>query len=196
MRRELPRYVYLRRGKYLYFERKGRSVRIRAQPGTPEFDREYALAIGDAETPHEYMARKKYFGEFHSPTGKCHFAAIEASARKRATMLGREYTLQDGWALQRFEEQGRKCALTGVTFLKDRLRRSPRAPSIDRIDSKKGYTPDNCQLITYIANCAKNQFTVDEFVEMCRAVVALHGKKLGKPGSAPLKSMGVFRKNP
>jgi hypothetical protein len=71
-------------------------------------------------------------------------------------------------------------ALTGEAFHKDRLRRSPRAPSIDRIDSKKGYTPDNCQLITYIANCAKNQFTVDEFVRMCRAVVALHGKKARK----------------
>lgn len=30
------------------------------------------------------------------------------------------------------------------------------SPSIDRIDSAKGYTPDNIQWLTFAANCEKN----------------------------------------
>jgi hypothetical protein len=171
-------YVYLRRGKYLYFERHGRlPIRLRGEPGTIDFEREYRAALKGETTRREYKARKAVFGEFHTPDGACHFASLEASARRRAAALGREYSLPPGWAKQQYALQTGVCALTGQAFNKDRMRRAPFAPSIDRVNNKLGYTPENCQLITYIANCAKNQFTVEEFTEMCLAVAKKAGMR-------------------
>jgi len=48
MKRALPPYVYLRKGKYAYFERNGVSQRM-PEPGTPQFHRAYAdLMAGTA----------------------------------------------------------------------------------------------------------------------------------------------------
>jgi hypothetical protein len=35
-------------------------------------------------------------------------------------------------------------------------------PSIDRVDSDKGYTPDNIAIISWRANCIKNNGTAEE----------------------------------
>lgn len=64
------------------------------------------------------------------------------------------------------------CAVSGMPMRKDRKKRSPHAPSIDRINSAEGYTPGNCRLVCYIVNCGRNMFTDAEFMEMCEAVVA------------------------
>jgi hypothetical protein len=46
--------------------------------------------------------------------------------------------------------------------------------SLDRIDSSKGYTPDNIQVISYKANKAKNDLTATELVEFAKGVLAVH----------------------
>ena len=176
---DLPRHVYLRRGKYHYFEKKGQKpIRLHAAPGTAEFNREYRLAMSgfpDREpTESADVVRRRVYGGFHTTKGYCLFAEMETAAKKRAVQLGREYSLPRDWAKSAFDAQDGRCALSGMLFKKDRPRRAPFAPSIDRMDPKKGYTPDNCQLVAYIVNCAKNQFTVEEFVTMCRSVVAMH----------------------
>ena len=49
--------------------------------------------------------------------------------------------------------------------------------SLDRIDSSKGYTPNNIQFTTWICNQAKNNLDEVDFIEMCKDV-ALTEKKL------------------
>lgn len=64
------------------------------------------------------------------------------------------------------ESKGR-CALTGIRFRITREKgRQPFAPSIDRIDSTKGYTAKNCRLVCVIVNYALNEFGDDVFKEM------------------------------
>ena len=46
----------------------------------------------------------------------------------------------------------------------------PLAPSIDRIDSSKGYTPDNCWLISQRMNTIKNNSTYRELFTLANAV--------------------------
>ena len=48
--------------------------------------------------------------------------------------------------------------------------------SIDRIDSSKGYTKDNVQLVTVIINRCKNDYSMKDFVDTCKLVVA-HSKE-------------------
>lgn len=49
--------------------------------------------------------------------------------------------------------------------------------SIDRIDSAKGYTRDNVQLVTMAANQMKNDLTIDELVDMCKRIIEVAGEK-------------------
>jgi len=59
------------------------------------------------------------------------------------------------------------CQVTGIPFDligKDKGKNaSPWAPSIDRIDSNKGYTKDNCRVVVTMLNLALNSFGEDNF---------------------------------
>jgi hypothetical protein len=53
------------------------------------------------------------------------------------------------------------------------------SPSIDRINSKLGYSSRNIQIVTSRINQAKNTMTDEEFIEMCESVTK-HQRKLRK----------------
>lgn len=65
MKRELPAYIYRRKGGLLYFERRGeKSQRVHAAPGTPEFAMEYARllnAVPAATTAKTFRALVKSY---------------------------------------------------------------------------------------------------------------------------------------
>jgi hypothetical protein len=163
----LPKHVYRRRG-YIYLEHPVAGChRLPDEVGSAEFEAAYLSLISAAVTV-------KRVGMF-TPDGKDHFASMERQARLRAIKYGREFSLPKGWMKERYAAQNGKCAITGRLMVKDRERHAPWAPSIDRLDSSKGYTPENSRLIGYIVNCAKNQFTEQELVDMCRAIVQRRG---------------------
>ena len=165
-KRPLPRNIYNKHGN-LYFQRRGwETVRLKAGPTDTTIEEERA-AIIEAQSARLPPSKDV----FETPNGECHFKMMEVGAKKRAVKNAREYTLPSDWMRQQFKRQGGKCALTGMQFIKSRLKHAPLAPSIDRIDSAAGYTPENCRLVTYIANCAKNQFSENEFYEMCLAAI-------------------------
>ena len=70
------------------------------------------------------------------------------------------------------------CEKTGIQFdLRDRDGGwVPFSPSVDRIDSKKGYTMDNCRVVCKIYNMAKNQFSDEDVLTMSRALVSIDEK--------------------
>lgn len=59
-------------------------------------------------------------------------------------------------------DAGGLCSVTGMPLdAKSKVsdcRVSPWMPSIDRIDSTKGYTRGNCRIVCYLANIAMSQF--------------------------------------
>jgi hypothetical protein len=65
-----------------------------------------------------------------------------------------------------FKEQDYRCALTGIplSFPKNGLKIDV---SIDRINSKLGYTKDNVQLVHKDVNMMKQQYDNDYFIDMC-----------------------------
>ena len=78
-----------------------------------------------------------------------------------------------------WEKQSGKCALTGMQmtykFYEGRVNTNL---SVDRIDSTKGYSKDNVQLVCMAANQMKNDLPMTEFIEMCEAVLALEREKI------------------
>ena len=81
-----------------------------------------------------------------------------------------DISIKDGWDL--FLQQNRKCSLSGVDlyFSPNTSNRHGTNASLDRIDSKKGYTIDNVQWVTKKINMAKQNVSQNEFIEMCKLV--------------------------
>lgn len=50
------------------------------------------------------------------------------------------------------------------------------AASIDRIDTKKGYTQDNCRFILFAINCMRQNGTDEEMIFIARSLTEVSGK--------------------
>lgn len=64
------------------------------------------------------------------------------------------------------------CTLTGIRFdlkLKQYKLANPFRPSVDRIDSSKGYEPDNIRLVCVAVNYALNEFGESTLRTICQA---------------------------
>jgi hypothetical protein len=70
------------------------------------------------------------------------------------------------------------CEVTGVAFdLNTQTSntvhaKNPWVPSIDRIDSSKPYLKDNVQVVIYMYNVCKSEFSHNDVVAFCKAVAA------------------------
>jgi len=75
-----------------------------------------------------------------------------------------------------FVKQQGKCALSGIniSIVKSDKRHTCSA-SLDRIDSKKGYTKENVQWVHKDINRIKQHFNQEKFIEWCR-LVSNHSK--------------------
>lgn len=81
------------------------------------------------------------------------------------------------------------CEVSGVRLsLQDRRdhgKRRPFAPSVDRIDPTRGYTPDNVRVVCVAANYAMSDWGEAVLLEIARGMVMRHGM-----GTPPTKHTG------
>lgn len=63
------------------------------------------------------------------------------------------------------------CEATGVRFSLEGAIRNHLSPSIDRVDPTKGYVRNNCQLVIWAYNAAKNQYSVETTYNWCKSFV-------------------------
>jgi len=101
---------------------------------------------------------------------------IKCRARKRWPVEIDVQYIKELW-----DNQHGRCALSGIKLLglprcaNKTIRvggsRRPFSPSLDRIDSSKGYLRGNVQWVATIANLAKADFSEAELLRMCRGVV-------------------------
>lgn len=50
--------------------------------------------------------------------------------------------------------------------------------SLDRVDSTKGYTPNNIQVISRLANIMKNNATKEQLIAFAKGVLVVHSKEV------------------
>ena len=82
-------------------------------------------------------------------------------------------TIKDGQ--NQFEKQNKKCAISGepLTFSPTKKsRRTAGNASLDRIDSSKGYTVDNVQWVTKMAQNVKQTYSMKDVYNMATKIVA------------------------
>lgn len=58
------------------------------------------------------------------------------------------------------------CEVTGRTLEQGIGQKSPNSPSVDRIDNLKGYTPNNCRVISWRANNVKGDGSLLEHLQV------------------------------
>jgi hypothetical protein len=89
-------------------------------------------------------------------------------AKVRATKKGLAYDLDQQWCIERLD----RCAVTKLPFVIVRGQgKHKHAPSIDRIDPKKGYTKDNCRMVVVMFNQAKNEYSDSELRDFAYTLI-------------------------
>lgn len=98
--------------------------------------------------------------------------------RKRSKDKGMEYNLDMPWFRSKLNKE--RCEVTGLVldYTKDPYV-NPFYPSIDRVDSSKGYTKDNCKLVCMMFNNAKQDHDIKHFETWCKAFVEKYENLLG-----------------
>lgn len=99
------------------------------------------------------------------------------SAKKRCQKTGVVFDLDREWVDQTYTGF---CSLTGIPF-ETKGTRSPYAVSLDRIDTKKGYTKDNCRFILFGLNAFKGSGTDNDMITIAKMLVEKNMPRGFKP---------------
>jgi len=107
----------------------------------------------------------------HYRTLRGRFLTLISAARGRAKKRGLEHDIDIAWALDAWDRQGGCCVITGIPLeleipVSKTRELNPFAPSLDRIDSGRGYTKDNVRIVCVIVNLAMNRFGLEAFQRM------------------------------
>jgi hypothetical protein len=160
-----------RHGNEVVYFRRNHGGRIRLPLfDDPKFNDAYHAAFNSRTIPHvrdmptlEYKQKLKVERYFKSALPR---------ARKRAKRKGVEFALTMKWCLAQVESQHFRCALTGIEFFAKHEAtsvRNPYGPSIDRIDCRRGYTPDNVRLVVFAINAMLMDWGTDIFTQVANS---------------------------
>lgn len=90
------------------------------------------------------------------------------AARSRALKRGIECSINAETLKRLYTEQEGKCFYSGMEL---GLKADKKyVLSVERINSMKGYTPDNIVLVCYIVNSMKNDLPLKEFISIIRNI--------------------------
>lgn len=96
--------------------------------------------------------------------------AMVSNSKYHSPSRGLEHDIVYEDVLELFHKQEMKCALTKIDFDMNSGKGNPFSPSIDRIDSSRGYHKDNIRLVCYAVNIGLSNFGTDTYVYICKAV--------------------------
>jgi hypothetical protein len=99
---------------------------------------------------------------------RCKDNASGRHNRKIIRVMDFDLTIADlQWLWQK---QGGLCYYTGLALAYNSCNNNPYNASVDRLDSDRGYTPDNIVLCCKNINYMKNSLTVEDFMNFLAAV--------------------------
>lgn len=126
---------------------------------SPE-DRQSALCFGE--------------GALNDDDHKRIFATMSKGAKTR----GLELTLSESDIKDMLNKSGGRCAVTGLLFNNTKPSHAkirPWVPSVDRIDSTKGYITGNVRLVCACVNLAMNQFGDEVLLMIATGIIKQMG---------------------
>lgn len=109
--------------------------------------------------------RKRY------TTPKRRAEVLIRTAKQRADRQKIKFNLTNKW-LEITLLKG-TCQVSGLEFDLQASKgksKNPFAPSVDKINPKKGYTKNNCQIVLHAINQAKGEMTMKEYIEITKLI--------------------------
>ena len=97
-----------------------------------------------------------------------------------------EYTIIENDIKKLYDSTNGKCAITGISMThiarqnKDKIPKNKWNMSIDRIDSNKGYIPNNIQLVCSIVNKMKGDLRDSKLLLVCHNIYRTRRKEVDK----------------
>lgn len=94
------------------------------------------------------------------------------AAQRRSVQRNYDFDIDLDWVISKLEFG--KCALTGIPFIFEPRQdgyRNPYSPSLDRKDSSKGYTKENCRVILWALNMGFADWGQETYLEIARALI-------------------------
>jgi hypothetical protein len=94
-----------------------------------------------------------------------------SSSKRRAKKMNFDHAIELHHLVEVWVRQKGRCPMTGMIMEMESgssREKNPIICSIDRIDSKRGYLPDNIQLCTHWANNCKNTWNEGIYEEMIK----------------------------
>lgn len=176
----MPTYLhsYKSRGKvYNYYRSHGGRIRIRLSDNLRRAEAQ-ALQYATVEKSGGLgeIARGSRKGPPHAGAILDYIEKALRLAAYRARKAGREFSLTEDWVMAKIKAQQYRCAVSDIPFdMKVRANDSlyaPWRPSLDRINCRKGYTPDNVRIVCVMANVAMGEWGLDALQRLSRGVLA------------------------
>lgn len=100
---------------------------------------------------------------------KNHICLLLLDAKRRAKKKGLEFNIdKKDIHIPAF------CPLLSIPLTKGKGESTPNSPSIDRIDSSKGYVKGNVWIVSRRANTIKNDASIQEFIHMGKVLSNLY----------------------
>ena len=101
---------------------------------------------------------------------------ILSRAKSRAKLKEWSFDLDLDFLTDLYLAQNGRCALSDIPFVWGTLAdlsvpHDPFMPSLDRIDSRKGYTRDNVQLVCWAVNDTKSHYSEREMARLYKNIV-------------------------
>ena len=158
------------RGKWYVYERSTNAAIIKGFDGSVL---ELNAKLSGVENAKEIRRHYKAIGSHRYWRGNA-AKKLHKTTSSRATYRSLTYELSAQIIEEMLLLARDSCQVTGMPF--DYLPKKvvswktrSKAPSLDRIDNRKGYTRDNVRLVCVCVNFAINEWGYDHFVEMCDA---------------------------
>jgi hypothetical protein len=95
----------------------------------------------------------------------------DCKASDKKNNFNPENTITTDQAKELLIKQDNKCAISGLEFINCKGSKSPWKVSIDRLDSNKGHTLENCQLVLMSINFGKSNKTNDEVIQYVKEIM-------------------------
>jgi hypothetical protein len=146
--------------------------KARSKENYNKWARNYRLK--EQNKDYERNFRTSYLQSFNGFVSK-----LWSTSKNRAKVKDWEFDLTKEWISEKLNKmvcEVTGCSLTLLKYNKDKYHSNPFNPSIDRIDSTKGYIMENCRLVCWIYNIAKSDFTDKEVYLMSKNLI-LNGKE-------------------
>jgi hypothetical protein len=160
--------------------------RVPVSPSHPDFEKIRQEIVAECRAAEGIRLRKmrirkdaEHFidggGQYHAVKDVAVMLVKNARYRAARRSLACDITVPS--VLETLRSQEARCAISGIPFdlgfnLSKDFSRNPFAPSLDRIDGKKGYVQGNVRVVLAAVNYAINEWGTDAYLQICRAVAA------------------------